>query len=60
MTHPAIAAVTARIVERSAEKVGLCTEIMAESRRNPDLARLHTELELDIKTRLVAMLRDVL
>ena len=38
------------------EDAGLCAEIMAESRRNPELARLQTELERDIKTRLVAML----
>jgi AcrR family transcriptional regulator len=45
------------LVERAEAEAGLCAEIMAESRRNPELARLHTELELDIKTRLVAMLR---
>jgi TetR/AcrR family transcriptional regulator, repressor for uid operon len=45
------------VVERTEEEAGLCAEIMAESRRNPEIARLHTELERDIKTRLVAMLR---
>ena len=45
------------LVERSEEEAGLCAEIMAESRRNPEIARLHTELERDIKTRLVDMLR---
>jgi TetR/AcrR family transcriptional repressor of uid operon len=45
------------LVERAEAEAGLCAEIMAESRRNPELARLHTELERDIKTRLVAMLR---
>src|ERR1700676_2671538 len=44
------------LVERTEEEAGLCAEIMAESRRNPELARLHTELERDIKTRLIAML----
>src|SRR5260370_21709545 len=44
------------LVGRAEEEAGLCAEIMAESRRNPELARLHTELERDIKTRLVAML----
>jgi AcrR family transcriptional regulator len=44
------------LVEGAEEEAGLCAEIMAESRRNPDLARLHTELERDIKTRLIAML----
>jgi TetR/AcrR family transcriptional repressor of uid operon len=45
------------LVERSEEEAGLCAEIMAESRRNPEIARLHLELELDIKSRLVDMLR---
>ena len=45
------------MVERSEEEAGLCAEIMAESRRNPEIARLHRELELDIKSRLVDMLR---
>jgi AcrR family transcriptional regulator len=45
------------LVERPEEEAGLCAEIMAESRRNPEIARLHTELEKDIKTRLIAMLR---
>jgi TetR/AcrR family transcriptional repressor of uid operon len=45
------------LVERPEEEAGLCAEIMAESRRNPEIARLHRELELDIKNRLVDMLR---
>jgi TetR/AcrR family transcriptional regulator, repressor for uid operon len=45
------------LVERPEEEAGLCAEIMAESRRNPEIARLHTELEQDIKKRLVDMLR---
>jgi AcrR family transcriptional regulator len=45
------------LVERSEEEAGLCAEIMAESRRNPEIARLHTELQQDIKTRLIDMLR---
>src|SRR6195256_6631559 len=45
------------LVERPEEEAGLCAEIMAESRRNPEIARLHTELERDIKARLVDMLR---
>jgi AcrR family transcriptional regulator len=45
------------VVERTEEEAGLCAEIMAESRRNPEIARLHTELERDIKSRLIAMLR---
>src|SRR5258707_4124985 len=45
------------LVERPEEAAGLCAEIMAESRRNPEIARLHSELERDIKARLVDMLR---
>ena len=45
------------LVERTADEVALCAEIMAESRRNPDIARQYQEIERDVKTRLVAMLR---
>jgi AcrR family transcriptional regulator len=45
------------LVERSEEDASLCAEIMAESRRNPEVARLHLELERDIKARIVDMLR---
>jgi TetR/AcrR family transcriptional regulator, repressor for uid operon len=45
------------LVERPDTDAGLHAEIMAESRRNPQIARLHTELERDIKARLVDMLR---
>ena len=45
------------LVERSKEEVGLCAEIMAESRRNPDVARIYQAVEDDVKGRLVAMLR---
>src|ERR1700730_6510359 len=45
------------LVEGPEEEAGLGAELMAESRRNPEIARLHTELERDIKTRLVDMLR---
>src|SRR4051794_22499795 len=46
------------LVERSVEEVGLCAEIMAESRRNPEVARLYEEIERDMKNRLSAMLRS--
>ena len=45
------------LVERPEEEAGLCAEIMAESRRNPEIARLQIELERDIKSRLIDMLR---
>ncbi len=44
------------LVERPEEEAGLCAEIMAESRRNPEIARLHAEVERDIKARLIEML----
>lgn len=46
------------LVERTAEEVGLCAEIMAESRRNPDIARVYQDVERDIKARLAAMLQQ--
>jgi AcrR family transcriptional regulator len=45
------------LIERSKEEVGLCAEIMAESRRNPDVARIYQSIEADVKGRLTAMLR---
>ena len=40
------------LVESTAEEVGLCAEIMAESRRNPEIARLFQDIEKDVKARL--------
>ncbi len=48
------------LVERTAEEVGLCAEIMSESRRNPEVARLYEEIERDIKNHLAAMLRSAI
>jgi AcrR family transcriptional regulator len=48
------------LVERSAAEVGLCAEIMSESRRNPDVARLYEEIERDIKKLLTTMLRSAM
>ncbi len=45
------------LVERSAEEVGLCAEIMAESRRNPEIAGQYQYIESEVKAGLVAMLR---
>lgn len=45
------------LVERSAEEVGLCAEIMAESRRNPEIARIAQDGEREIRAGIVAMLR---
>jgi TetR/AcrR family transcriptional repressor of uid operon len=43
-------------VERTAEEVGLCAEIMSESRRNPTIAKIMNEFDADVKDRLVTML----
>ena len=45
-------------VERTADEVGLCAEIMAESRRNPTIAKIMGEFDSDVKERLVTMLRS--
>src|SRR5262245_4027419 len=46
------------LVERPAAEVALCAEIMAEGRRNPEVARLFQQVEQDVKARLVDMLRN--
>jgi AcrR family transcriptional regulator len=46
------------LVERSAEEVALCAEIMAESRRNPAVARIYQDMERDVRERFIAMLRS--
>jgi AcrR family transcriptional regulator len=45
------------LVDRTDSEVALCAEIMSESRRNPEVARLYHGIEGDIKARLAAMLR---
>jgi TetR/AcrR family transcriptional repressor of uid operon len=45
------------LVERSVEEVALCAEIMAESRRNPAVARIYQDMEQDVRTRFIALLR---
>ena len=46
------------LVERSLEEVALCAEIMAESRRNPAVARIYQDMERDVRERFIAMLRS--
>jgi AcrR family transcriptional regulator len=46
------------LVERSIEEVALCAEIMAESRRNPAVARIYQDMERDVRARFIAMLRS--
>jgi AcrR family transcriptional regulator len=45
------------LVDRSDAEVGLCAEIMAESRRHPDIARLYQGIENDIKDRIAGLLK---
>ena len=45
------------LVERTAEEVGLCAEIMAESRRNPEIAGQYQHIESEVKAGLIGMLR---
>jgi TetR/AcrR family transcriptional repressor of uid operon len=45
------------LVDRSADDVGLCVEMVSESRRNPAIARIMQDFDADVRTRLIAMLR---
>jgi AcrR family transcriptional regulator len=42
---------------RPREEVLLCTEVMAESRRNPEIARISNGFDADVRTWLVDLLR---
>jgi TetR/AcrR family transcriptional regulator, repressor for uid operon len=46
------------LVERSAEEVALCAEIMTESRRNPEIARVFQAFDADVKARLNTIMRE--
>ena len=45
------------LVERSDEEIALCLEIMAESRRNPEIGRIYQTIDSDVRAGLVAVLR---
>jgi len=45
-------------VGRTAEEVGLCAEIMSESRRNPTISKIMNEFDADVKDRLITMLQS--
>jgi AcrR family transcriptional regulator len=45
------------LVERTADEVGLCAEIMAESRRNPQIAAMSQKIEEDVREMLTSMLQ---
>src|SRR5262249_31569599 len=44
--------------ERPAEQVLLCTEVMAEARRNPEIARISAGFDADVKRWLLDLLRS--
>lgn len=43
--------------ERPDEKVKLCTEVMSEARRNPEIARISAAFDADVKKWLIDLLR---
>ena len=45
------------LVERGDDEIGLCLEIMAEARRNPDVRRIYQTIDADVHNGLVAVLR---
>ena len=45
------------LVDRPADDVGLCIEMLSESRRNPAIAKIMQDFDKDVRARLVAMLR---
>ncbi|MGE0563587.1 MAG: TetR/AcrR family transcriptional regulator [Pseudolabrys sp.] len=45
------------LVERDLDDINLCAEVMAESRRNAEVARTHAAIETKLKDELAAMLR---
>lgn len=45
------------LVDRTDAEVGLCAEIMAESRRHPDISKLYQGIETDIRDRIAGMLK---
>jgi AcrR family transcriptional regulator len=45
------------LVERSADDVGLCAEMVSESRRNPAIGRIMQDFDTEVRTLLIAMIR---
>jgi AcrR family transcriptional regulator len=46
------------LVDRTDDEVSICAEIMAESRRHPDIRQLYQSIENDIRERMAAMLQS--
>ena len=47
-------------VDRSADDVGLCIEMVSESRRNPAIAKIMRDFDDDVRARLIAMQQELL
>lgn len=45
------------LVDRTDDEVSICAEIMAESRRHPDIRQLYQTIENDIRERVAALLQ---
>jgi AcrR family transcriptional regulator len=45
------------LVERSDEEIGVCAEIRTESRRSPEIARIHQSINSDVEAGLVGVLK---
>lgn len=45
------------LINRTDDEVSLCAEIMAESRRHPEIAKLYQTIENDIRNRIATMLK---
>lgn len=45
------------LVERSDEEIGVCAEIRTESRRSPEIARIHQAINSDVEAGLVSVLK---
>ncbi len=46
------------LVDRTEDEVALCAEIMAESRRHPEIAKFYQGIEKDIRDRIAGMLKQ--
>lgn len=45
------------LIERTDEEIGLCAEIRNESRRNPEIGRIHHAINADVEAGLVGILK---
>jgi TetR/AcrR family transcriptional repressor of uid operon len=45
------------LIERSDEEIGVCAEIRTESRRNPEVGRIHHAINADVEAGLVGVVR---